>query len=522
MNLQVILQHACRLWRDRVGLIDGPSELTYGELFDLARHAAAAVVQISGRDAPRVAAFLGNRWEYAVLEMACALRGGTLVRMNARDGAREVAYVLQDSAADCFIYGADLAPVAEAALSQLEGPRPRSVELPGAASAERRAAFEQLFCRAGSSDLPSLDPTTAFKIMYTSGTTGTPKGVIVTHDQWCTAVLQNLFLGPLADVRPDDCFLHVTPLTHVSGGLFWAFMTRGARQVICPDTSVEAIVGAVARYQVTRTFLVPTLVSKIVSATPAQQTILRALQRVYYAASPIAVVVLRRAVELYGPIFAQGYGSTEAMWWLTYFYPEEHAAALRENNIERLASCGRPGMGIELRIVDEQGRTVAPGQIGEVATRGRHVAKSYLNRGPVPTDGRIGESWFRLGDIGYADADGFFYLVDRKNNLMITGGFNVYPSEVESVLRHCPGIGDCCVLGAPDDHWGEVIVAVVVRAAGATLSEEDVIAFGRSEMPDYKRPRRVIFIDELPLNAGGKVDRRALRESMWGNQTRRI
>lgn len=522
MNLQVVMQHACTRWRDRTGLIDGETGFTYGELASLARRTAAAIRAQAPGATPRVAALMGNRWEYAVIDLACAYGGFTLVRMNARDGAREIAYVLDDSVADVFIYAADFADAAQAALGQVEAGRHRIIELPAADAADRIAAFERLFGQAGDLPAPQLSPETAYKIMYTSGTTGAPKGVIVTHDQWCCAVLQNLFLSPLADVAPEDCFLHVTPLTHVSGGLFWAFMLRGTRQVISPDTSLEAIVASVARHEVTRTFLVPTLVSKIAGATPDQQAVLRRLRRVYYAASPIGVQTLRRAVDLYGPIFAQGYGSTEAMWWLTFFHPDEHAQALESGNIERLSSCGRPGLGIELRIVDDAGRECAPGEIGEVATRGRHVARAYLNRGPVPRDEAIGEGWFRLGDIGYRDDDGFFYLVDRKNNLIITGGFNVYPAEVEAVLQACPGVGEACVLGAPDEHWGETIMAVVVRAPGSRLTAEDIIAYGRNELPDYKRPRRVEFVDELPINAGGKVDRRALRDALWGNRERKI
>jgi acyl-CoA synthetase (AMP-forming)/AMP-acid ligase II len=521
MNLQVIQQQACLLWRDHVALIDGDFQFRYGELFALAERAAAAMIRRTSNDRPRVAVLLSNRWEYVVLDMACAHAGITLVRMNARDGAREAAYILQDSAADCFIYSSDFAAIAQSTLAQIGDRAIVRVELGAVADAGRRATFDRLF---GDDAMaaPRLDPETIYKLMYTSGTTGVPKGVIVTHDQWCCAVLQNLFLAPLADVTPDDCFLHVTPLTHVSGGLFWAFMMRGAQQVICPGTTVDAIAGEVTRCGVTRTFLVPTLVSKMVSATPDQQAILRGIKRVYYAASPIGPRTLRAAVDLYGPIFAQGYGSTEAMWWLTFFYPEEHAAALRDGNIERLASCGRPSLGLELKIVGEDGRSMPPGEIGEVATRGRHVAKAYLTRGAVPRDAAIGDGWFRLGDMGYADADGFFYLVDRKSSMIITGGFNVYPSEVEAVLLGCNGVAECCVIGAPDEHWGELIVVFVVPKSGASVSDEDVLQFGRTALADYKRPRRVVFVDELPMNSGGKVDRRALREAMWANEQRRI
>ena len=510
MTLQVLLNQIELRWRDRPCVVEGDLSLTYAETFALARGVAALARHATGKERPHVAALLGNRWEYVMIDLGCAMSGATLVRLNARDTARDIAYLLKDSHADCFVYSQDFATVAEEALAQT-GARPKTIELPAGAPAARRPAFEDMIAAAPAVRFPSLRPADPYKIMYTSGTTGKPKGVIVTHEQWMCAVVKNLFTGPLLDLDEASAILHVTPLTHISGGLMWPFMVRGGTQIISRDVSLDAICKAIDAYDVTHTFLVPTLVTRLLAATPDQQRSLRRLKRIYYAGSPIGAQSLRTAIDMFGSIFAQGYGSTEAMWWLTYLSPDEHRAALESGNLQRLSSCGRPSFAVDLDIVDDEGRPVGVGELGEVVSRGQHVARAYINKGPVPRDEGIGPDWFRIGDIGYRDEEGYFYLVDRKNSLIITGGFNVYPGEVEGALATCPGVAECCVVGVADEQWGEVITAVVVRAEGSGLTEQAVLAHARAELADYRRPKRVHFVQELPQNSAGKIDRRAVK-----------
>jgi acyl-CoA synthetase (AMP-forming)/AMP-acid ligase II len=225
---------------------------------------------------------------------------------------------------------------------------------------------------------------------------------------------------------------------------------------------------------------------------------------------------------VFGSIFAQGYGSTEAMWWLTYLPPEAHSEALERGNLARLASCGRPSLGVPVRILDEAGHDVTPGEPGEVTTRGRHVAQEYYGRGPVPREEPAEHGWFRTGDTGFLDQDGYLTLLDRKNDLIITGGFNTYPREVESALEQHPGIRACCVVGAPDAEWGEVVTAVVVTDPEAPVTEADVNAFARDKLAGYKQPRRIEFVDALPENSAGKIDRKVIRQRFWADQDRSI
>jgi acyl-CoA synthetase (AMP-forming)/AMP-acid ligase II len=519
MTLQVLVEQVEHRLGDRVGIIEGDEQLTYGDLIGLGRAMVRRIAASVGEQQPRVAAVMDNRWEYLALDAGLAAVGGVLVRCNSRDAADDIAYVLRDSGCHAVVHSAELSPLLDAALGRLEH-SPLRITLPPSGAGDRRDAFARLGQEADEfSPPPDVRGTDVYRLMYTSGTTGTPKGVVVTHDQWRAAVLEHLFLGPLRDLGPGARLLHVTPLSHVAGGLFWPFMLAGAVQVVAPTADVATAAALVEQHGITHTFLVPTLVQRLLSLDDAGQQGLATLQRVYYAASPIDPAVLREAVARFGPIFAQGYGSTEAMWWLTYLEPAEHAAALAADDLRRLTSCGRPSTGIELRLVDDEGRPVATGELGEVATRGRHVARSYWGLGEVPLDEG---GWFRTGDLGFADSEGYVHLMDRKSDLIVSGGFNVYPREVELALSAHPAVAQCCVVGAPDQDWGEIVAAVVVLEPGANADVGDLLSFGREVLAGYKRPRRVDVADALPLTSNGKTDRKAVRATYWTGRARTI
>jgi acyl-CoA synthetase (AMP-forming)/AMP-acid ligase II len=521
MTLEDIVRSTLALRGDAPLVRDSDEELSYAALVEAAgRIAARAQAVTAPGERPHIAALMDNRWEYFAVDLACAAFGCVLVRLNARDDVADIAWILRQSETTLFLFGGERATQARHALAHesAQGRSLTAVELPDRGGRHTLADLRDAL-GGGEPAAPSQDATrdTLYRLMYTSGSTGEPKGVMVTHDQWLAAVVQHLMIGPLRDVGDDAVLLHVTPLSHVSGGLFWPFTAVGARHVIAPSPELDAVAHAAQRGAVTHTFLVPTLVGRLVSAVDDVAAAVGGLRRIYYAASPITPDVLREGLDRFGPIFAQGYGSTEAMWWLTYFPPEEHRLALERGALDRLASCGRPSFGIPLRVIDEDGRDVAVGEQGEVATRGRHVAEQYWQRGPVPTETG---GWFRTGDTGRLDDDGFLTLLDRKNDLIITGGFNTYPREVERALEEHAAIRECCVVGAPDAEWGEVVTAVVVAEGPLTAAE--VMAFARERLASYKRPRRVEFLDRLPENSAGKIDRKAVRARFWAGQDRHI
>lgn len=526
MTLQDVIRATLARRGDAPLVTDGEERLSYADLV-----AAAAMIATHAREAaepgraPHVAALMDNRWEYLAVDLACAGFGCVLVRLNARDAVADIAWILAHSETTLLVYGAERA---EQALAAVERAR----------AAGHEVVMAELPDRSGSHSLGDLrealgapepavasrnaTPSDTYRLMYTSGSTGEPKGVVVTHDQWLAAVMQHLLMDPLADVGDDAVLLHVTPLSHVSGGLFWPFSAVGARHVIAPSPELGDIAEAAERERATHLFLVPTLVSRLVHSASELHDPLRGLQRIYYAASPIAPEVLREGLDRLGPIFAQGYGSTEAMWWLTYLPPGAHEGALARGDLARLASCGRPSLGVPIAVLDDDGAEVPTGEPGEVATRGRHVAREYFDVGPVPRASEDPYAWFRTGDTGFVDEEGFLTLLDRKNDLIITGGFNTYPREVELALEQHPDVRGCCVVGTPDQEWGEIVTAVVVRAPGAHLSADEVMGFAQDRLASYKRPRRVEFVEALPENSAGKIDRKAIRAEFWTDRDRRI
>lgn len=526
MTLEDLVQATLRLRGDAPLVADGEEEVSYADIYDAAARIAALAQDVtsSGRR-PHIAALMDNRWEYFAVDVACAAFGCVLVRLNARDNVADIAWILQHSETSLFVYGEERAEQALEAVSQARaaGHEVAVAALPRCDGPHGPAELrEAIGDRQALAATVQAAPDTLYRLMYTSGSTGEPKGVMVTHDQWLSAVLHHLLMDPLHDVGPDAVLLHVTPLSHVSGGLFWPFSAVGARHAIAPSPDLSAIAEVAQRRSATHMFLVPTLVSRLVEADERVASALSALSRIYYAASPIAPETLREGLSRFGSIFAQGYGSTEAMWWLTYLTPDAHRAALERGNLERLASCGRPSLGVPLRVVDDEGRVLGPGEPGEVVTRGRHVARAYWRRGEVPREGDGAYGWFRTGDTGVFDDEGYLTLLDRKNDLIITGGFNTYPREVELALEQHPGIRECCVVGAPDPEWGEIVTAVVVADEKRPPTPAEVMAFAGERLASYKRPRRVEIIDRLPENSAGKIDRRAVRARFWTDQARRI
>ena len=517
MNLSVVVRHV----EQRLGhrqAIAGDSDLTYGRLIAYGRAVVQAVRAATGERYPRIALVVGNRWEYMGVDLGCALLGATLVRCNIRDSADDLAYILRDSLADAVIYEEATGQLVLRATEHFGDEVPLIKELPSSEEALEASGTVEL-----GGDADDLSGEHLYRLMYTSGTTGRPKGVMVTHGQWRAAVLEHLHLGPLLDVGEHPVFLHVTPLSHVSGGLFWAFMLRGSLNVIAESTDVGSAMATARRHGVTHTFLVPTLINRLLDDTELSSRDLPELKRIYYAASPIEPARLREATQRFGPIFAQGYGSTEAMWWLTYLSPEDHQAALEADDLGRMASCGRPAMGMPVKVVDDNGLELPPGELGEIVTRGPHVATEYFNRGPVP---RIGDApaigWFRTGDMGHVDAEGFVYLTSRKSDLIVTGGFNVYPREVEHVVSEHPAVAECCVVGTPEDEWGELIAALVVPRVEGTLDTDELLAFCKERLAGYKRPRKIAVVDALPTTETGKIDRKAVRQEFWKVRDREI
>ncbi len=454
-----------------------------------------------------------------------AMKGGFIVSpFNARLQDDELTAVIDDSAAQVLIVGAGCE-------DRVERIRPRLGHMRHLVSCdpgrEGMIPFAELVA-AHADDEPDveLDEDDPFLIIYTSGTTGAPKGALYTHRRKledCKVWALNL------TVEPRDRAMLVQPLFHIAGTIILAFMYVGAAHIIMPNTSFDpvATVHTMEREKITFLQVVPTLLVSIMDAAEIERPDLSALTRILYAASPMPVDLLRRGLETYGPVFVQSYGQSESGPNITSFPRDEHDVLhLPPDQQQVLRSAGRPCVGVQVRIVDGEGRECGSGDIGEITVRSKSLMVGYWRK-PEETARTIVDGWLHTGDMGYLDPEGYLYLVDRKRDMIVTGGENVYPYEVEQVLRLHPAVDEAAVVGLPDPYWVERVHAFVVlakpgeplddpTAAGEPALVEELRRFCRDHLAGYKVPKSVEFIDALPRNATGKVLRRELRARCVG------
>ena len=333
---------------------------------------------------------------------------------------------------------------------------------------------------------------------YTGGTTGKPKAVTLTTRS--DLVELTAFLTDLVpDIKHDDVFLHAAPIAHASGAFFLPAMVRGAHSRVITKFDAQEFLELAESTRAGLTFLVPTMLAMIMEQPNIDSARTR-FRRICYGASSISPSLVDRAQKRFGRVFAQCYGQAESPMVITCLQPDDH---------DRIGSCGRPFTVAEVGIFDENDKRLPPGERGEIVVRGPQTMAYYWNR-PEATAEAFRNGWLHTGDIGFMDKEGFFYIVDRKNDMLISGGYNVYPREVEDVLLGYPGVVEAAVVGLPDEKWGDRVVAIVCGRAG--LQSEALMEYARENLAAYKRPKAVEIWDELPKSGANKILRRVVRD----------
>ncbi len=343
-------------------------------------------------------------------------------------------------------------------------------------------------------------------LIYTSGTTGRPKGAMLSHSNVTAGMIAASLGRPLCD---GDRYLYPFPLCHVSGYNVCVFHLHGRPVILVRRFEPRAVLEAIERHGVTTMSLAPTMIAMLLDDASLADADLSTLRSIGYGASAIPAAVLRRGMESLGCDFAQGYGMTELSGNAVFLDPAAHRRGV-DRCPELLSAAGRPGPLLGLRIVDDDGVDVAPGEPGEIVVRGPQVTRGYW-RDPEATAACWRDGWFHTGDMGRRDDEGFLYVVDRKKDIIVTGGENVSSREVEDVLHLHPAVKETAVVGEPDPRWGENICAFVALRSGTVASEAELIELVREHLAGYKKPKRIIFVDELPKNASGKIQKVELR-----------
>jgi fatty-acyl-CoA synthase len=349
-------------------------------------------------------------------------------------------------------------------------------------------------------------------LVPTGGTTGPAKGVMVTNLSWGTMTelaYQNLHCD---DIEP--VCLSTAPLSHAAGVVAFAMFSLGATNVVLPAFDALEVLQSIERFRVTHVFLPPTAYYALLAHPKRGDFKYSSLRRLLIAAAPVSPDKFKEGIEVFGPCLCQSYGQTEAPMYMTFLDPATVAAAAAGDHPERLRSCGKPTLAVRLAIMDDDGKILPPFKTGEIVARGALVGAGYYNLPEATAEIRT-HGWHHTGDVGYRDEDGFFYIVDRKKDMIITGGFNVYCAEVEGCIMELSQVRECAVIGVPDEKWGEAVKAIVVLCDGQGLKEETILAHCKSRLGGVKSPKSVEFWREIPKTPAAKTDKKALRKPFW-------
>lgn len=516
-SLADVVRAQAALQPDKTALIFEGRSTSFAEVDRHTSQIANGLTALGIRPEQRIAYLGKNSDFYFELLIGAAKARMVVTPVNWRLAGPEIAFIIDDCKAPILFVGPEF-------LSQVRTLRDSLPDVRMVITMEGGAPEWQDFAQwrdAQSDNDPSItiaDKDVAIQL-YTSGTTGKPKGAMLSHSNFLS------LLRAGGDAKPewnrwqsDDVALVAMPVFHIGGSGFGMLaIYSGATSVIAREFNPAEILDFFENYGITKLFMVPAAMQFVVRQPRARQVDFSKLRFMMYGASPIPAALLRECIDVFKCGFVQMYGMTETTGTIVALPPEDHVEGL-----ERMKSAGKALPGVELAILDPDGKRLPTGEVGEIATRSGSNMVGYWNL-PEATKSTLGaDGWLRTGDAGYLDTDGYLYIHDRIKDMIISGGENIYPAEVESAICDHPDVAEAAVVGVPDDQWGEAVKAVVVMKPGKSLSQTDLVNFTRGRIAGFKTPKSVDFIEALPRNASGKILRRALRDPYWVGKERQV
>jgi acyl-CoA synthetase (AMP-forming)/AMP-acid ligase II len=496
--------------RDCLVMRDGSVRLTYAEVEDLTHRVAAGLARLGIGPGSRIGVYSPNHPMAFVCVLGILRAGATWVAMNSRSSPRDLGALLELFGCRSVIRHPSVLSETDEFLKDMSDVR----------HVLAMEDIEEWMGPAGTRVAQApYEPEGLAMLIGTGGTTGAPKGVPVNNRQMQLMALA--FNAHMPEKEPP-VYVLAAPMTHAAGLAALPVLASGGTVIVHEGVVAEEIFTSIERYRATQLFLPPTAVYTLLAHPDVRQRDFSSLRYFLVAAAPIAADRLAEAVEVFGPVMTQVYGQAEAPFICTFFAPEQIAAAASQPELRpRLQSCGRRSLVADVQIMGEDGRLLPVGERGEIVIRSDLVMRGYDDNEAATAETRRAAGWHGTGDIGYRDADGFIYIVDRKKDMIISGGFNVFPREVEQVIHTFPEVNDCAVIGLPDDKWGEAVTAVIEPKKGQEINPARVIATCREALGPVKTPKSVI-IRELPRSPVGKVLKRVLRDEYWEGRSRLV
>lgn len=518
MDIWTTLVKAMDLYPEKIAVVDGERSLTY---LQIGEHAGALARFLSAhgiQSGDCISILEVNSHMFLESYYAAAGMGAILSPLNFRLSPREIAFILNDSGARWLLAGTQFAALVKDTLAEktpLEGILWLG-KAPDVSTGLLSRDYETVIkTPAGQFSPVSIQEDQVAHLYYTSGTTGKPKGVMLTHKNVCLHALATIAELKLVD---SDVWGHIAPMFHLADA--WATFAVtwvGGRHVMVGQFGAEAVMAAIEKERITLSNLIPTMLNLVIKHPQVETHDFSSLRTILSGGAPIAPELVRKIIDVLGCDYIQTYGMTETSPYLTLSILKEHLHHLPpEEQFKYKAKTGRPLMAVELKVVDENGEPVAPDdqQVGEIWVRGDTITPGYWNR-PEATAEAFHQGWLRTGDLAVVDSEGYVNIVDRKKDMIISGGENIYSTEVENVLYMHPKVLEAAAFGVPDEKWGEAVKAAVVLKPDQTATAEEIIHFCKEHIASYKAPKSIDFLNEIPKTGSGKLFKKALRDPYW-------
>ena len=522
MNFGIYLARSATYWPNKAAVIFQDQVLTYRALEERSNRLAHALQGLGLKKGDRVAIVSPNRPDIVVAECAFYKLGLVKVALNSRLSPQELEDALDNAEPAACLVAPSHRPMVQAMRERL--PSLRHLIAWDCTEADRSAGWldgAALMAKAPETHIHiDLTPDDLAVLHYTSGSTGKLKAAMQTMGNRMTS-LRKVIMGRMQS-NGDDVMLLVGPITHASGMFIQAMLFQGVTILLLDRFHPAELLEAIEKHRVTMTFMVPAMIHALLAEPSIRSRDLSSLRLLSYGAAPMSPARILEAWKAFGPVLAQGYGAGETTGGVISLSIADHARAISGEKPQLLSACGRAFCESELQVLNDAGLPVQGDEIGEICVRGPDVFAGYWRAPEVSQAAFDAQGWLRTGDLARVDEEGYIYAVDRRKEMLVSGGYDTATTEIESVLAQHPAVYEVCVVGVPDDHWGEVVKAVVVLRQGAQASAQDIIDFCKDRLADFKKPRSVDFVTELPKNSNGKLSRKDVRERYWQGRDRKV